>query len=415
MDLQNREIDKGIGYIGFQEASERVKSNMHTLGSEELPLESSLNRIAAEPLDAAVHCPSTDISLKDGFALNSEDISAASKSLPTTLKVIGSAYAGMDFAGGVGPGRAVRICSGARIPSDTNAVVASEFCEEIPGKCIRVYATADAGRNILHAGGEVEKGTPILRRGDMISPRLMGLGAAAGIKSVKVFRHPRVAIIAIGDEIVVPGSELKPGQVYASNLVTLKAWLQAFGIGCSASVVRDNASAIRSELEIRQTMADVILTSGGAWGSERDLIVGILSELGWKEEFHHVRMGPGKGVSFGLWNEKPVFCLPGGPASNEMAFLQLAMPGILKTSGAAKHPLPSISAILTEDVPGRQKDWAEFKNAVLSQDSENRYTAGVFRNGNRLQSTAGANAIICIPEGRDTLLRGEQIPVQLLI
>jgi molybdopterin molybdotransferase len=223
-----------------------------------------------------------------------------------------------------------------------------------------------------------------------------------------------VAIAGVGDEVVAPGGRLRPGQLYASNLVTMKAWLASFGVACVTAVVKDDEKTIRQELRRLLPGADVILTSGGAWGSERDLVVGSLNNLGWREIFHHVRMGPGKGIAFGLWDDKPVFCLPGGPASNEMAFLQLALPGVLRRGGDNRHPLPSVSARLTEDVKGRHPAWTEFKDAVLSRDADGGYSVALYRHRSRLQAIASANSLVCIPEGMTSLMSGDIVPVQVL-
>jgi molybdopterin molybdotransferase len=180
------------------------------------------------------------------------------------------------------------------------------------------------------------------------------------------------------------------------------------------SVVKDSKSAIKRELTHHLPGVDAILTSGGAWGSEADLVVGTLDELGWQEIFHHVRMGPGKGIAFGLWEGKPVFCLPGGPASNEMAFLQLALPGVLRMSGENRHPLQAVSARITENLSGRHPAWTEFKDATLSCDSEGNYTVKLYRNRSRLQAIAGANCLVCIPEGTESVNLGEVVPVQVL-
>jgi len=130
--------------------------------------------------------------------------------------------------------------------------------------------------------------------------------------------------------------------------------------------------------------------------------------------FHHVRMGPGKGIAFGLWNKTPVFCLPGGPASNEMAFIQLALPGLLRAAGETKHPLQTVPARLTEDVQSRHEAWTEFKDAILSLEESGNYAVALYKNRSRLQSIANATGLICVPEGKDRLRRGEVVPVQLL-
>jgi molybdopterin molybdotransferase len=413
LHTESYEIDEGAGYIGYREAFELICSNIAALGVEKLSLGLSANRIAAKNAAALVSYPSIDASLKDGFAVKSADVAPATRESPISLKLAGSVFAGSTFAAQLKSGEAVKVCTGAPIPSGAEAVVSGEFCEEISKEKVCIRADAEIGRNILQKGSEVAAGSVVVAEGGVFLPGIMGLAAAAGISEVYVCRRAKAAIVCVGDEIILPDNEIRPGQVYASNLVAMKAWLNSFGIDCVTSVVRDNAPAIASEIQKRLSEADVLLTSGGAWLSERDLVVGVLVELGWRQVFHHLRVGPGKGAAFGLSGEKPVFCLPGGPASNEMAFLQLALPGILRMSGDRRPPLQSVPARLSENVRSRHRDWTEFKDAVLSRDSSGGYVVGLHRGGSRLQAIAGANSIICVPEGTEILRSGEIIPVQL--
>jgi molybdopterin molybdotransferase len=412
--FQVNEIDEGINYVGYKEAFQFISTNAKTVGVEELPLALSVGRVAAEDITAAVSYPSTNVTLKDGYAVISADIEKASARHPVHLKIIGSVYAGSKQQGEVKQGSTIKVCSGATIPKGTEAVVSEELCEEISPTKVLVKANATKGRNILVAGGEVHAGETIVKKGEKLLPGYLGLAAAAGINRICVYRRPKVAIIGVGDEVVAPGSNLHPGQLYASNLVTMEAWLGSFGISCIASITKDDDASIKKELLKLIDDVDVILTSGGAWGSERDLVIGVLDKLDWREIFHHVRLGPGKGIAFGLWEGKPVFCLPGGPASNEMAFLQLALPGLLRIAGDVTPPLQTVSAKLMEDVKGRHPAWTEFKDAVLSRDAKKNFRVRLYKHRSRLQAIASANSLICVPEGVSSLVSGTVIPVQVL-
>ena len=406
------EIDEGENYTGLARALELVNSNVKPVGIEELPLDLCNKRVLAENLFSLLDNPSSDVSLKDGFAVRYEDVAAASSSNPVCLKNIGSAFAGTAFKGEVPAGCAVNICSGAPIPPGADTVIANELCEATDD-CICITKGDNKGQNILAAAADLRKGEELATAGRLLLPGDLGLIASAGIAHARVYRKPRVAVIAIGDEVVAPGGFLHPGQLYASNLVTISAWLNCFGFPCQNAVVKDDKAAIRTELEDLFPVVDAILTSGGAWGSERDLTVGILDELGWDKKFSNVRMGLGKGISFGLWDGKPVFCLPGGPASNEMAFLQLALPGILRMEGQKRHPLPTVFAKLAEDVVSRHRNWTEFKSAVLAFKN-GEYLVTPYQNRSRLQSIANATCFIRVPERADVLSAGEIIEVQLL-
>jgi molybdopterin molybdotransferase len=408
------EIDDGLDYVGYQEAFRLVVSNVKTVGTEEMPLDACVCRNLSENLVSRVSYPSNDVSLKDGYAVRSENVAAACARRPVSLRVRGSVFAGSRFGEKVEPGSAVRICSGAPIPQGLDAVVSGEFCEEVSLGVVRIKANAEPGRNVLRRGGEIKAGAVIAKKGTMLLPGCLGLAAAAGISHGRVYRRPRAALLGVGDEVVIPGQRLRPGQLYSSNLVTMGAWLTSFNVPYNLAVVKDDKKVIERKLLKSLPTADVILTSGGAWGSERDLVVGVLDELGWRKKFHHVRMGPGKGVAFGMWEGKPVFCLPGGPASNEMAFLQFALPGIMRMAGEKTHPLRSVSARLTETLTSRHRAWTEFKDATLSCDSAGNCTVRPYSNRSRLQSIARANCLICIPEDKESLKAGQVIPVQVL-
>jgi len=414
MDENVNEIDEGAAYVGYQEAFRLVVTHVRSVGIEEIPLDACVCRNLSENLVARISYPSNDVSLKDGYAVRSESVAAASHRRPVLLRVNGSVFAGSQFDKRVKPGTAVRICSGGPIPQGLDAVVSGEFCEEVSSGEVGIRADAEHGRNVLRKGGEIKAGAVIARKGERLLPGCLGLAAAAGISHARVYRRPRVALLGVGDEVVIPGQPLRPGQLYSSNLVTMGAWLGSFDLPHTLAVVKDDKKSIQRKLIRFLPDVDLILTSGGAWGSERDLVVGVLDRLGWKKVFHHVRMGPGKGVVFGIWEGKPVFCLPGGPASNEMAFLQFALPGIMRMAGEKRHPLRSVPARLTEALTSRHRAWTEFKDAILSCDPEGNGTVTPYNNRSRLQSIARANSLICIPEGEESLKAGQVIPVQVL-
>lgn len=407
------EIDEGVGYAGFQEALAAVHVNVSAVGVEVVPLESAVGRIPAEDLVAPMNTPSCDISLKDGFAVKSEDVAPATSAQPVRLQVVGEVHAGSYFDGAVSPGTTVKVLSGSPLPKGATAVVSEEFCREAPGEVL-VSADAQPGRNVLKAGEDIEVGAVIAERGRPLHPGRMGLLAASAFSRVKAYRRPKVAIIAIGDEVVAPGAQIKTGQVYASNLVVTGAWLAAFGIQCDTAVVRDDREEIRNALAKRLPGADVVLTSGGTWRSERDLVVRLLDDLGWRKVFHRVRMGPGKGVAFGLWEGKTMFCLPGGPPSNEMAFLQLALPGILRMAGYGGQVFQTVQARLTRDLRGRHPAWTEFVTSRLFHDSSQGYTVTPSRSNSRLSSIADTSCLVAIPESVELLRAGDVVAVQLL-
>jgi molybdopterin molybdotransferase len=245
-----------------------------------------------------------------------------------------------------------------------------------------------------------------------LTPAKTGLLAAGGIHTVRVHPRPRVGVIATGDEVVAPGRPLKAGQLYASNLVTLVGWSRHFQIEAKTEVARDNRGEISTAITTMLKHADVLLTSGGAWKSERDLTTKILSDMGAETIFQRVRMGPGKATVLALMGSKPIFCLPGGPPSNEMAFLQIALPGLLHLACKPPVPFPLKTARLSTPVGG-DGDWTQFLQAKLEQKGRHWWVTPL-KLKSRLQSQAKANAIIEIPEGVEHLAMGAEIRVQKL-
>lgn len=412
--MRNTEIDEGTDYIGYKDALALILANTNPVKTEYLSLASCTGYVSAEDVVALVNSPTGNVSLKDGFAVKSHDLANASPQQPVKLRIVGSVFAGGKFDGQLSDGQAVKICSGSPVPAGAEAIVSAEFCEEL---ALEVYikAGAEIGRNIFSAGEDVRTGSIVVEQGTVLLPARLGLSAAAGINQFKVYPKPKVALIAIGDEVITPGQKLKEGQLYASNLVNIGAWLSCFDIPYATTITVDDTESIKNELLKSFPGADVIVTNGGAWGSERDLIVRVLDNLGWRMLFRHVRMGPGKGMAFGIWKNKPVFCLPGGPPSNEMSFLQLALPGILHMAGLTGSPLYTISAELTQEVKSRHRAWTEFKKAKLVRNAEGNYLVAPYFETSRLKSMADSSCLIYKPEGVESLYCGQLLIVQVMI
>ena len=398
-------------FIGFTEALELSLANVSAGGVDELPLLAAVGRILTEDVRAKVDSPSVSTSRKDGYAVLPEDLVAASPATPVRLKLVGSRSAGEMRPLSIHSGEAVRVTTGALIPEGNVSVISEEFCRR-EGETLTCLNTAEPGRNILRRGTDVRFGEIVAARGARLIPPLLGLIAAAGHGSVTAHRPPRAAVIATGDEVVAPGEPLPEGKLYASNMVAICGWLAAFGIPFETAIVRDRRDDIRAAIQSRLPRTDVFLTSGGAWGSEKDLILQVLETLNWTGIYHRVRMGPGKPVGFGLLEDKPFFVLPGGPPSNEMAFLQLALPALLKMKGDAPRVFPVASARLAATVTG-EKGWTEFVHARLETRSDGLH-AHPARLKSRLVSMAAKQALIVIPEDRAEIAAGETIEIQVL-
>jgi len=398
--------------IGLKEALSLTFEAIGTLPPAPMPLHEAGGFVAAEDMEAKVDCPSATSSLRDGYAVISEDITGASRKNGIPLRISGSLAAGDPAQKTVRSGEAVNVLTGAVIPKGADAVVSVEFTER-QGENVICYRDAPKGCNLLFQGSDVSSGDLIVRRGQTLTPALTGLLAAGGLERVGVYPSPRVAVVATGDEVIAPGKPLRSGQLYASNIVTLYAWLRQFGIRGEMAVVQDRPDELRKIFRELLSKNDALLTSGGAWKSERDLTTKVLDEMGWEMFFHRVRIGPGKAVALGVLDGKPIFCLPGGPPSNEMAFLQIALPGLLKMAGKPTAPFKLKKCRLTEEMRG-DITWTQFFQAILEKRG-GEWCAVPHRMKSRIQSQARAQALIRIPEGIHCLAAGNIIEVQLLI
>lgn len=399
--------------LGLDEALALTLNHLEPLPSETVPLDEGVDRVAAEDLRALVDSPSVDASMKDGYAVRSESVARACPEQPVRLALAGVAAAGILSEDRVEPGGAVRVLTGARIPKNADAVLAEEFAR-VEGNEVIAGNSAEKGRNILRKGTDVTRGGLLVSRGTPLSPGLVGLLAAAGHDRVGVCRKPRIALIATGDEVVAPGRPLPEGKLYASNLVALNAWCRRFGWATGCSIVRDEPDELLESLAAAAADIDAVVTSGGAWSGDRDLVARMLERLGWRKVFHRIRIGPGKAVGFGLLGGKPVFILPGGPPSNLMGFLQIALPGLQRLAGYEKPGLPRIAMRLAEEIGGGHPHWTRFVFGVI-KESTGLPLFHPLRASSRLQSMADAQVLAAVPEGVDRIAAGTVISAQLLI
>jgi molybdopterin molybdotransferase len=397
-------------FIGFKEALDLTLANVSVDPTEILPLNRLTGRILSENIISLVDCPSLSSSRKDGYAVQSLDLTGASEENPVILKVVGTLVAGETSGVKIKKGQAVRITTGAPLPEGADAVLSEEFCQRNEDK-ITAINTAESGRNIQQRGKDIRQKEPVAARGEKLTPALLGLVAAAGHDSAKVYSLPRVAVIATGDEVVAPGKPLPEGKLYASNMVEICSWLSLLGVDYKTELVSDRRKDIANAITKHLPDVDLFLTSGGAWGSEKDLILEVVESLNWQGIYHRVRMGPGKPVGFGLLGHKPFFFLPGGPPSNEMAFLQLAIPALLKMMGDLSKLFPFATARLAKTVRGK-KDWTDFVHARI-ENREDQLWVHPARLTSGLQSMARKEALIIIPEDREEISAGETIAIQL--
>lgn len=298
--------------ISVEEALSRVLALAHPTGSESVPLRAAPGRVLAAPVVARLTQPPFDASAMDGYAIRDADHRPGMR-----LAVIGEAGAGHAFAGRVGPGQAVRIFTGAPVPDGADRVVLQEDvvrADDATGGRITLGDRLEEQAHIRPAGQDFRQGDSITapRR---IRPADLALFAAMNVPDVTVARRPDVAILATGDELVMPGEVPRPDQIIASNGFALAALAE--GAGATARllpIAQDDEAALRLAFELVGD-ADVILTIGGASVGDRDLVGPVAEKLGLERAFWKIAMRPGKPLMAGRLGRSVLLGLPGNPVS----------------------------------------------------------------------------------------------------
>ena len=335
--------------ISVEEARDRMIAAIRPVGTETVSISDAWNRVLATPVAARLSQPPADVSAMDGFAVRAENTTVG-----TRLRVIGESQAGRLFEGEVGPGEAVRIFTGAVLPRGANSILIQENAEYGPGFAI-VKEGCEPGRHIRPTGQDFNLGDQLLETGRRLTARDIGLGAAGNHPWVNVFRRPRIAIIATGDEILMPGEAIGPGQIVSSNSHLLAALVRAGGGEPQiVPVAQDSMESITASIRAAAG-ADLVVTTGGASVGDHDLVQAGLAACGMALEFWKIAMRPGKPLLFGMLGETPVLGLPGNPVSAAIC------------AGLFLHPLLDVLAGRPPGAPKREK--ARLGAAVKQNDS----------------------------------------------
>ncbi len=396
--------------ISFKEALEFV-SAVKPLGSEDINPVQALDRVLSEDVCSMVDCPPCDSSLKDGFALRASDIENAAQCNPVTLPIRGCLCAGQEKDVSLPRGGAIRIMTGARIPQGANAVLPQELASFTENE-VKCLATTQAGRNILARGADLIKGEILVKAGSTLSPGTVGLLVGAGVCKVQVYTLPRVVIVATGSELAEEGRLDESAKIFPSNRATIASWMRRMGLEPEARLCRDEAHALRNLLADCLREFDVIITSGGVLDGERDLVVSTFEGLGVEFLFKRVRMGPGKGVCMGRAGKKLVFNLPGGPPSNYVAFLFVALPSVLRLMGVMAQFPPLCRATLTCGLKGRW-NWTQLVLSRCRLKGDGFYVTPMLEES-RLKRIAFSDSVIIIPEGVTYIGPGESVRTAFL-
>ncbi len=301
-----------MALMPVDEALRRVLDGANALPAEYVAVADTHGRVLAEDLAARRTQPPEAMSALDGYAVRACDIA----SVPITLNLIGEAAAGRVFAQTLAAGQAVRIFTGGVVPPGADTIVIQENTTR-DGDTVEIRQTETAGRHVRKAGLDFRAGDVRLRRGKVFTARDLALAAAMNHAAVPVHRSPRVAILATGDELVLPGADPAPGQIVLSNGPALAAIARREGgVALDLGIVPDRVDATVAAIRrARAWGADVLVTTGGASVGEHDLVQQSLAAEGMDLAFWKVALRPGKPLMSGMLGGMRVLGLPGNPVS----------------------------------------------------------------------------------------------------
>ncbi|TMR98370.1 gephyrin-like molybdotransferase Glp [Nonomuraea basaltis] len=382
-----------------------ILATVRPLAPLELELEQTLGTTLAEEVTSPVPLPPFDNSAMDGYAVRASDIS----DLPVTLPVIDDVAAGSLELRAVGPGHAVRIMTGAPVPAGADAVVPVEWTDG-GTVSVRIDRPVQVGNAIRRAGEDVQAGEVVLKPGTVIGPAQLGIIAGVGRRRVWARPRPRVVVISTGAELVEPGGQLAPGQIWDSNSFTLTAAVREAGAeGFRAGSVGDDPSVLLDRLDTHLVRADAIITSGGVSMGAYEPVKEALSPLG-TVRFEKVAMQPGMPQGFGVLGEDqvPIFALPGNPVSSFVSFMLFVRPALDKMRGLPGGVPETVTARVTGPLrspAGRRS----YLRGVLASDGTVSPVHG--QGSHQLAALALANALIMVAEDVTEVAAGAAVEV----
>jgi molybdopterin molybdotransferase len=412
--------------ISVEDARSTILKHFAPLEAEGVDLLDALNRVLAEDVRSEMNVPPFNNSAMDGYAMRADDIAHATRANPATLRVIGDVAAGYTATRAVEPGTAMRIMTGAPMPSGADTVVRfEETSEGVQGRAatkgrdtVEILVAMKRGDNVRAAGEDIRAGEVVMPRRTIVRAAEIGVLASIGKNQVAVHRRPRVAILATGDELVAIDEPITPGKIRNSNEYSnAAAVLQAGGIPIRLGIARDNIADLTAKIRAGlDADADLFLTSAGVSVGDYDIVKDVLNAEG-AMHFWQVKMKPGKPLAFGILRGKkdvPLLGLPGNPVSALISFETFARPAILTMLGKTNFARPTVRARLDEDVEN-SSDRRNFIRVRVEARGDELIARTTGEQGSGvLTSVSKANGLLVVPENVTRVRAGEVVDVQMM-
>jgi len=399
--------------ISADQALQIVIDNVTTLGIERVSIREALGRVLAQEIRSARDIPGFDNSAMDGYALRASDIAGASEQRPAKLAVVETIAAGSMPHSEVTAGRAMRIMTGAPLPPGADAVVPVEQTREHDG-VVEILVSAPTGFSIRRRGEDLRRDESVMSAGKRLGPSDIGLLASLNRAIVEVYRRPRVAILAGGDEIVDIDQVPSGAQVVDSNGYALAAAvIEAGAEPTMLKVARDRLENVRERVTEAVTF-DAVLSTGGVSVGQFDLVEKVFEELGMRRLFHGIAQKPGRPMMFGLIGRRPIFALPGNPVSTVVCFYLYVRPALLRMGARRDLGLPRLTARCAVDIK-TAANFTEFVRVKLERRDGELYAAPTGAQGSGILSSLSRADALLIGPAKETVLKAATQATVLLL
>jgi molybdopterin molybdotransferase len=393
--------------ISVEEALSRLLEPLSPLPPEQVSLIDGLGRVLAEDVAARRTQPPFAVSAMDGYAVRTEDLGK----IPVELQIVAEVPAGAGFGGRVGAGEAARIFTGAPLPAGTDTIVIQEDTER-DGDRVRVLEGAPRGRYVRRKGLDFSEGDVLLRAGQRLTVRDIGLLAAMNRPWLFVHRRPRIGILSTGDEIVMPGDPIGPHQIVSSNSLSLVAFFAACGgVPVSAGNAPDDIASLR-RIAAATSGVDLLVTTGGVSVGEHDLVREALAIDGFELDFWQIAMRPGKPLMVGRYRGTPMVGLPGNPVSTLVCALLFLKPAFDRLSGAAAETEPTSTARLRVALPKNDRR-QDYLRARLARGADGALEVSPFevQDSSMMRLLAASDCLVVRPPHAPAAADGTIVPI----
>ena len=379
---------------------------------EYVSLNEALHRVLGEDIISPTDLPPFDRAAMDGFAVKSTDTFGASELSPVELKIIGESEIGRPFKGVLESGCAVRIDTGAKIPDGADAVVPKEYTKEFDDRVL-IFKSVVPFENTAKKGEDVKRGEIILHKGKILEPYDIALLKALGISQVPVKKKPKIAVFSIGNELIEEFNPklLEEGKIVDTNRIMICSLIKENGGECiDFGIIPDDSNEIRNALIKSTNFADIICTIGGISIGKRDFVAKVVNEIG-TLIVRGVAIQPGKPVSLGVINGKPVVCLPGFPVSAFIAYCLFVKPLIFKMLGIKREYQMTVKGKLSRRLPGRLGRRVFVRVKLKTRDGDIIVEPLKTSGAGILSSLCKADGILIIPENLEGFEKGFDVDV----